>query len=105
MFARKLSDMIKFRSILRALPLLYLCGLMQGCIGLAAFGKKTQVLDPPAIHSPADFENVWEYGGRTENIRSISATVLRTEWGRPSSITPASPECEYERWTYKFGPI
>ena len=97
--------MIKFRSILRALPLLSLCGLMQGCIGLAAFGKKTQVLDPPAIHSPADFENVWEYGGRTENIRSISATVLRTEWGLPSSITPASPECEYERWTYKFGPI
>lgn len=97
--------MILFQFIVRVLPLLSLCSLLQGCIGFAAFGKKTQVLDPAAIHSPADFENVWEYGGRKENIRSLSTTVLRTEWGTPSSIMPASHECEYERWTYKFGPL
>ena len=96
--------MSNFHDTLMLIPILAVSLLTQGCIGVGLFGRKTETLDSPRI-AGTGIENVFDYHGFEHGSRIITVDQLRTDWGDPLSITPASTGCQEELWTYEFGRI
>lgn len=84
----------------KLIPVLAVCLLAQGCVGVVFPHTKTrtfknpQVGDHPAIHA------VYEGTGRTNNF---AASWLQEHWGKPANIRLALTQAQGEVWTYKFG--
>jgi hypothetical protein len=73
----------------KMVPLLFLCLLTQGCVGIGALRTRTEAYPIPYMsgtNSPADTSN-W----------------LEDHWGKPNKISHAGAGSLDEIWTYKFG--
>lgn len=88
----------------RTIPVLLLCLLAQGCVGIATSRTKAEtfrnpkIWDWPSVYSARESE-----ASGVTNTASYSASWLRTHWGKPASVRSVSSQGRDEMWTYKFG--
>ena len=81
----------------RFIPVLAVCLLLQGCVGVLVGSRDTTTIPNPSISKAAYLGAVARGGGSAE----YTAEWLRSNWGAPASIKAAS-EGTGELWTYDF---
>jgi len=97
--------MNKLRATAKLVPILVVCLLGQGCVGVCVAHIKTETYKNPEIgYEPT--VNLWEWEcvrskGSREN--PLTAAWLQEYWGKPTSVRPGTKETQGELWTYKFG--
>lgn len=89
----------------KSIPLLILCLLLQGCVGVGVEKTQNQVYPNPHISNFASADGLKYAGSNNTNSLACTATWLEGHWGKPSRITRDETGTQTETWTYKFGPI
>ncbi len=79
------------------IPLLPVCLLLQGCVGVVVCGRDTKTIKNPTIMEPPHVASVMEGVGGTE----YTTVWLKAHWGTPTEVKTVSAETE-EVWTYNL---
>jgi hypothetical protein len=89
----------------KSIPLLILCVLFQGCVGIDVEKTENQVYQNPHISNSASALGLKYPGASKTNSFVCTTTWLEEHWGKPSRITRNQTGNQTETWTYKFGLI
>jgi hypothetical protein len=91
----------KIISIARLVPVLLLCALTQGCIGITKYYTKTEIITDPQLTGAGKYRSVFTYNPRVStNHVVLTPAVLVQKWGEPTSHGRVPPD--YEVWTYRM---
>ena len=87
----------------RMVPLLILCALAQGCVGVSVSTTKTQRFQNPQLAEEACVRGLRTSTPGETNSPAISSAWLESHWGKPAAISRVAVGDTGEVWTYKFG--
>lgn len=86
----------------KLVPLLILCALAQGCVGVSVSTAKTQRFQNPQLAEEACVQGLRGSAPSATNSPAVSSAWLESHWGKPAAFRRA-PSGDTEVWTYKFG--
>jgi hypothetical protein len=87
----------------KIIPLVILCILTQGCVGIGAFKTHIETFQNPTLSDAACVDCLSSSNPSQTVSNAYTAAWLKTHWGEPKSIRHASATDLDEIWTYKFG--
>lgn len=85
-------------------PLLILCALAQGCVGISVSTTTTESFHDPQLTDGACARGVRSRTPGGTNAPGFTSAWLESHWGQPAAIRRAPAGDTGEIWTYKFGP-
>ena len=88
----------------KIIPLVTLCLLTQGCVGIGALKTHRETFQDPTLFDTACVKGLWSTNSSQAVSNAYTAAWLKTHWGEPKSIRHAGATDLDEIWTYKFGP-
>lgn len=86
----------------RIVPLLILCVLTQGCVGISVQSAKTERFQDPHLADNGSARGLRDRDPGETNATAYTTAWLEAHWGKPSVIRHAGPGGLDETWTYKF---
>jgi hypothetical protein len=91
--------------MIKIIPLLILCLLGEGCLGLGTRTTQTETIQDPVIIDGPIADGIWDRRVEPTNTIVYTSAWLDAHWGKPTSISRTSTSGLVEIWTYKFDRI
>jgi hypothetical protein len=82
----------------KLLPVIFVCLLTQGCVGVAVNAPKSHTVAHPSFYNSPGVFNV----GPESAKGPTTEEWLRAHWGEPAKIKHLSKNSRDETWTYEF---
>lgn len=86
----------------KMVPLLILCALVQGCVGVSVSTTKTESFHDPQLTDEACARGFRSRTPSDTNAPAFTSAWLESHWGKPAAISRAPAGDAGEVWTYKF---